>query len=140
MASVALEPTTRCAIDAVTALRLVTDDVGLGTRRPLVGPSVLRSHALSILYRDVRRGALDEETARGRLEGLATLKIRLLSDRVSRSVAWRIARDLDHDDTAVAEYLAVATLQADALVAGDERVSAAGRGRVPLVAYGDLLR
>src|SRR5688500_1518454 len=105
MASVVLEPATRCAIDAVTALRLVTDDVRLGARRPLVGPSVLRSHALSMLYRDVRRGVLDEKTAREHLEGLATLKIRLLADRVSRSVAWRIARDLDQDDTPVAEYL-----------------------------------
>mgnify|MGYP000949329364 CR=1 FL=1 len=62
MGSAGLEPSTRCAIDAVTALRLVHDDVHLGARRPLVGPSVLRSHALSMLYQDVRRGALDEKT------------------------------------------------------------------------------
>ncbi|WP_353709284.1 hypothetical protein ABRQ22_08985 [Cellulosimicrobium sp. ES-005] len=140
MDSSGVAPTSRCAIDAVTALRLVRDDVGLGARRPLVGPVVLRSHALSMLYRDVRRGVLDETTARARLEGLATLKIRLLGDRVSRATAWRIARELDADDTALTEYVAVAVLQADVLVAGDERVAAAADGRVPLVSYDDLLR
>ncbi|MFE6236040.1 hypothetical protein [Cellulosimicrobium sp. NPDC057862] len=140
MGSVVLEPSSRCAIDAVTALRLVQDDVGLGARRPLVGPTVLRSHALSMLYRDVRRGVLDEKTARARLEGIASLKIRLLGDRVSRATAWRIARELDADDTAVAEYVAVAVLQADVLVAGDQDVAAAAEGRIPLAAYDDLLR
>ncbi|MBE9926399.1 type II toxin-antitoxin system VapC family toxin [Cellulosimicrobium cellulans] len=140
MGSAGLEPSTRCAIDAVTALRLVLDDVTLGARRPLVGPAVLRSHVLSMLYQDVRRGLLDEKTARERLEGVASLRIRLLGDRVSRATAFRIARELDADDTAVAEYVAVATLQADVLVAGDEQVAAAADGRIPLVAYEDLLR
>jgi hypothetical protein len=140
MGPVALEPSTRCAIDAVTALRLVQDDVALGARRPLVGPAVLRSHALSMLYRDVRRGVLDEKTARVGLESLATLKMRLLGDRVSRATAWRIARELDADDTTVAEYVAVAVLQADVLVAGDADVAAAADGRIPLASYDDLLR
>jgi len=140
MSSPVLGPGTRWAIDAVTALRLVREDPGLGGRRPLVGPSVLRSHALSILYGDVRRGVLDEATARAHLDGVATLKVRLLGDRVSRAVAWRVARELDAPDTAVAEYVAVAMLQADVLVAGDAGVVAAAEGRVPLVAYEDLLR
>lgn len=140
MGPFALEPSTRCAIDAVTALRLVQDDVALGARRPLVGPAVLRSHALSMLYRDVRRGVLDEKTARAGLESLATLKMRLLGDRVSRATAWRIARELDTDDTTVAEYVAVAVLQADVLVAGDADVAAAADGRIPLASYDDLLR
>ena len=139
MGSVVVEPSTRCAIDAVTALRLVRDDVGLGARRPLVGPAVLRSHALSMLYRDVRHGVLDEKTARARLDGIATLKIRLLGDRVSRATAWRIARELDPDDTTVTEYVAVAVLQADVLVAGDQDVVAAADGRIPLATYDDLL-
>src|SRR5690606_42047311 len=74
------------------------------------------------------------------LDGVATLKMRLLGDRVSRAVAWRVARELDAPDTAVAEYVAVAMLQADVLVAGDAGVAAAAEGRVPLVAYEDLLR
>ncbi len=128
------------AIDAITALRIVRDDLGIGARRPLVGPSVLRSHVLSMLYREVREGLLDEKAARAQLEGIATLKIRLLGDRVSRATAWKLARQLDWDDTPLAEYLAVATLQADVLVAGDERIAAAAAGVVPLATYDDLRR
>ena len=115
---------TRYAIDAAVALRLVRAESGADEPHQLVGPSVLRSHALSILFRDVREGRLDEQTGREQLEGLAGLKIRLLGDRVSRSTAWKIARQLGWDDTATAEYLAVAVLQADALVTEDERLSA----------------
>ena len=131
---------TRYAIDAAVALRLVREGRGADERRQLVGPSVLRSHALSMLYRDVREGRLDEQTGRELLEGLAGLKIRLLGDRVSRSTAWRIAEQLDWNDTFAAEYLAVAVLQADALVTEDEQLSAAARGIVPLASYADLLR
>jgi predicted nucleic acid-binding protein len=129
---------TRFAIDAFTALRLVREDPTIGTRRRLVGPAVLRSHVLSMLYRQVRDGSLREKDARAQLEGLAALKIRLLGDRVSRATAWRIARQLDWDDTALAEYLAVATLQADVLVAGDGRICGGATGIVDLADYGDL--
>ena len=55
---------TRFAIDAVTALRLVREDPGAGAHLPLVAPAALRSHAMSILYRDADAGLLDEKTAR----------------------------------------------------------------------------
>jgi len=128
----------RFAIDALTALRIVRDDLDIASRHPLVGPAVLRSHVLSMLYREVREGSLDERTARAQLEGIARLKVRLLGDRVSRATAWKLARKLDWDDTAQAEYLAVAVLQADAFVAGDERIAAAASGIVPLASYDDL--
>jgi predicted nucleic acid-binding protein len=131
---------TRYAIDAAVALRLVRESRGADERRQLVGPSVLRSHALSMLYRDVREGRLDEQTGRELLEGLAGLKIRLLGDRVSRSTAWRIAEQLDWNDTIAAEYLAVAVLQADVLVTEDEHLSSAAHGIIPLASYADLLR
>lgn len=107
---------------------------------PLVGPAVLRSHVLSMLYREVRQGSLGEKEARAQLEGIATLKIRLLGDRVSRAMTWKLARRLDWEDTPLAEYLAVAVLQADALVAGDERIAAAASGIVDLGTYGELRR
>lgn len=131
----------RFAIDAVTALRIVRDSrdsAGSTAHSQLVGPAVLRSHVLAILYREVRAGTLDERVARAQLEAIATLKVRLLGDRVSRAAAWRIARQLDWDDTGPAEYLAVATLQADVLVAGDPRIAAAAAGIVPLAAYDEL--
>ncbi|MFD7026401.1 hypothetical protein [Promicromonospora sukumoe] len=131
---------TRFAIDAVTALRLVREDPAAGARLPLVAPAVLRSHAMSILYRDTDAGLLDEKTARALLERVATLKVRLLGDRVSRSTAWKIARQLEWEDTGPAEYLAVATLQADVLVAGDRDIASAASGLVPLATYDDLRR
>lgn len=133
-----LDSDTRFAIDATTALRIVRDDPGIGARHPLVGPGVLRSHVLSMLYREVREGVLDEQTALAQLETLASLKIRLLADRGSRATAWRLARQLDWADIGLAEYLAVAKLQADVLVAGDERLAAAAPGIVPLATYADL--
>lgn len=129
----------RFAIDAITALRIVRDDLDIGALRSLVGPVVLRSHVLSMLNSEVRAGRLDEKSARVQLDAIATLRIRLLGDRVSRRTALTLAQQLDWEDASLAEYLAVAKLQADALVAGDERIAEAAVGIVPLAEYGDLL-
>ncbi len=132
------ESGTRFGVDAITARRIIRDDPGIGVRRRLVGPASLRSHVMSMLYREVREGQLDEETARDLLDALTALKIRLLGDRVSRGVAWKLAGQLDWDDPSLAEYLAVASLQADVLVAGDERLAAAASGIIPLATYDEL--
>jgi hypothetical protein len=128
----------RYAIDAATALRLVREGSDADTRHQLVAPSVLRSHALSILYRDVRAGAITDADGRQQLEGLAGLKLRLLGDRVSRAVAWKLAAQLGWQDTPRAEYLAVASLQADALIAADDELASAAAGIVALAHYEDL--
>jgi predicted nucleic acid-binding protein len=125
---------TRYAIDSGTALRILREEIVIADEHQLVGPAVLRSHAMSALYRDVRAGALAPDDGRRMLERVATLKIRLLGDRVSRATAWRIATEEGWDDTAQAEYLAVAVLQADALVTDDPKLAAAAAGRIPLVA------
>jgi predicted nucleic acid-binding protein len=114
---------TRVAIDSATAIRLVREGVTVHEEHQLVAPNVLRSQALSSLYRDVRRGVLAEDEARALLDGVTTLRIRLLGDRVSRAVAWQIAAQLDWDDTTDAEYVAVAKLQADVLVTADEELA-----------------
>lgn len=126
---------TRYAIDAPVALRIVADDRSLDPSHALVGPSILRSHALSALYRASREGSLDGTTARARLEGMAGLKIRLLGDRVSRSTAFALAGQLEWDEIGLAEYLAVAKLQADALVTDDPVLIAAAEGIVPVAGY-----
>lgn len=105
-----------------------------------MGPAVLRSDVLSLLYREVRAGALSDKDARAQLEGLASMRIRLLGDRVSRATAWKLARRGDWDDVSRAEYVAVATLQADALVAGDPAIAAAAEGLIDLADYGELRR
>ena len=60
--------------------------------------------------------------------------MRVLGDRMSRRTAWDIARERDWATLRQAEYLAVARLQADALVSVDPELAAAADGVVPLVA------
>ena len=114
---------TRFAIDAPTAIRLVREGVTVPTTHQLVAPNLLRSQALSSLYRDARAGRLSEDEAAALLHGITTMRIRLLGDRVSRAVAWRIAKQLDWDDTTNAEYVAVAKLQADVFVTLDAELA-----------------
>jgi len=129
---------TRYAIDALTAIRLVREKTVVFEGHSLVGPKFLHSDALSILYKQVREGELTEATARVLLDGITTTKIRLLGDRVSRATAWRIATKLGMDATFRAEYVAVAQLQADALIVGDPEFAATLDGVVPLAAFDDL--
>jgi predicted nucleic acid-binding protein len=131
---------TRFAIDLPAAMRLLEEDVTVLDRHSLVGPNLLRSQALSELYRGVRSGERSPEEGRALLERLAALKIRLLGDRVSRAVAWQLADQLGWDDTTDAEYLAVAKLQADALVAFDPALRRGAEGIVPLAEFADLTR
>jgi hypothetical protein len=128
---------TRYAIDPPTLLELLAR--GVTTPHQLVAPAALRSQAMSIVYRDVRSRTMDAAAARELLEGITTTKVRLLGDRVSRATAWRLASQLGLDDTSDAEYLAVARLQADALVALDPRIAALAVGIVPVATFDDLL-
>ncbi len=129
---------TRYAIDALTAIRLVREKVELSDRHQLVAPNRLRSEALSILYRAVRRGELDEDEGRALLDGITTMRIRLLGDRVSRTVAWRVAAQLGWDDTSRAEYVAVAQLQADAFVTVDADLAREVEGLVTIAPFSAL--
>ena len=57
---------------------------------------------------------------------------------MSRSTAWKIATELGWDEIGPAEYLAVATLQADALVTDDKRLVV--QRLVPIAAYDEIFR
>ena len=107
---------TRFVIDAPTLLHLVANNVQISPGPQIVAPNLIRSQALSLLLEAVRHGDLTEDLALQHHERLTELKVRLLGDRVSRRTAWRIARDHDWETTYDAEYVAVAKLQADALV------------------------
>jgi predicted nucleic acid-binding protein len=130
---------TRFAVDAPSVIELVQRDVPVASGHQLVAPNVLRSHALSILYRDVRAGRRSESDVRGLLDAVTGVKIRLLGDRVSRAAAWRIAADLDWSDIGSAEYLAVASLQADVLVTADPELAAAAVRRVRTLPVAEFL-
>jgi predicted nucleic acid-binding protein len=123
---------TRYVIDAPTLLHLVANGVEVSPSHQLVAPNVIRSQALSLLYKAVRLGELTEAEAFARHERLTEVKMRLLGDRMSRRTAWNIARDNGWESTSDAEYLAVTKLQADALITLDPELAARAAGIVPL--------
>jgi predicted nucleic acid-binding protein len=129
---------TRYAVDAPTLLRIAQSGSGLRDGHQLVAPRSVRTDALQLLLDDVRAGALPEDDALALHERITELKIRALGDRVSRSVAWRFAREHDWLDLPAAEYLAVAHLQADVLVTADPDLARAAEGVVPMGDLGDL--
>jgi len=130
---------TRFVIDAPTLLRIAADGVPVDAAHRLVAPGAIRSRALDLLLDAVRRGELSEAVALEQHERLTGMRIRLLSDRVSRRTAWRIAREhgWSIED---AEYLAITRLQADALVTVDDAFATRALGLVPLVPLGALSR
>lgn len=130
---------TRFVIDAPTCLALLRRDERVESRHQLVAPVALKSEVLALLYAEVRAGALTDAVGRRQLDRFAELPVRLLGDRVSRARAWALARDLGWDDPGPAEYLAVAVLQADAVVTADPRLVDGARGRVPVVSPAELL-
>ena len=129
---------TRFGIDALTAIRIAREGLAVPAQHKLVAPNRLPSDAMSVLYRAVREGNETGAEARRILDGITTMGIRLLGDRVSRATAWRLAEKLGWDDTTRAEYVAVAQLQADALVTLDAALALAVDGVVPLVDFDAL--
>jgi len=129
---------TRLAIDPATFVHVVRQDRRPDPSHQLVAPSSLRTRALEVVLTEVRTGRLDDREALRLHERITEQKVRLLGDRVSRRVAWDLAREHDWKDLGIAEYLAVARLQADALVTVDERLAALAQGLVPLAPLEDL--
>lgn len=130
---------TRYVIDAAAAVELARSGAAIPAEHQLVAPSLLRSQVLDSLYRAMRRGELTSAEGRRQLDVFAGMRIRLLGDRVSRATAWKIAEQLDLDDTVDAEYLAVTRLQADALIALDPALAERARGVVTPATLADLL-
>ncbi|WP_341361109.1 hypothetical protein V5H98_08525 [Georgenia sp. M64] len=114
----------RYAIDAPTLLHLVDAGRPVHPGHQVVAPRSIHSAALELLLGEVRRGARTEKEALERHERMTELRMRLLGDRVSRRMAWQIAREHGWDGLRDAEYLAIARLQADALVTVDPDLAA----------------
>ena len=128
----------RYVIDAPTLVHLVDEHMAVHPSHQLVAPSSIRSEALELLLRDVRDGTRTEAEALACHEQMTRLKLRLLGDRVSRRTAWRIARERGWDSLRDAEYLAVATLQADAFATVDPDAGARAESLVRVVPVGAL--
>lgn len=122
----------RYAIDAPTLLHLVDARREVDGAHRLVAPNAIRTEALQLLLREVARGVRGEREALEVHERMTTRKLRLLGDRVSRATAWRIARERGWDTLRDAEYLAIARLQADALVTVDPDLASKASGVVPV--------
>lgn len=129
----------RFAVALDAALYLFRNRTQVPGQHSLLAPTLLRSQALSLLYRSVRRGEIDRNEAAAQLDHMRSLKIRLLGDRVLQKVAWDFAARFDWDDTLMAEYVALAKLQADALVTLDDELVRAVEGVVPTASSQDML-
>ncbi len=127
--------TRRYALDPVALVRLVEEGVSPGPDLQLVGPTALRSDALAILLARTRAGRTSEREALELHERMTGLRVRLLGDRVSRRRAWDLAVANGWEDLRDAEYLAVAMLQADGLVAGGPRLATRAAGIVTVVDF-----
>lgn len=123
---------TRYAIDAPTLLHIVGQQLPVSPAHQLVAPNAVRTRALTLLLQQVEHGELTEKEARELHTRLTELKIRVLGDRVSRWTSFRLARERGWSTTYDAEYLAVARLQADALVTVDPDLARLAEGIVPL--------
>ena len=122
----------RYVIDPAVLVRIALDDLPVSPGHQLVAPNSLRTAALELLLPAVREGRLSDREAGAAHERMTGVRIRLLGDRVSRSTAWRLARERGWPDLRDAEYLAVARLQADALVALEPGLMSRAAGLVPL--------
>lgn len=129
----------RYVIDAPTLLHLVDAKLRVDPGHKLVAPNSIRSEALELLLREVRAGKRTEAEALEAHERMTEIKMRLLGDRVSRRTAWKLACQHGWNSLRDAEYLAVARLQADALVTVNPNLAAIARDLVAVAAIDDLL-
>lgn len=129
----------RYVIDAPTLLHLLDNELAVDPSHQLVAPNSIRSEAIQLLLRDVRRGVRTDRAALETHERVTELRMRLLGDRASRGTAWRIAREQDWATLRDAEYLAIVRLQADALVTVDPDLAARAKDIVPMAPLEALL-
>lgn len=129
----------RYVVDAPTLLHVVDRDLCIDPSHQLVAPNSIRSEALQSLLRDVRRGERTDTAAARTHERITGLKMRLLGDRGSRGLAWQLALEHGWDTIRDAEYVAIARLQADALVTVDTSLAAKAAGIVPVAPLQALL-
>lgn len=130
---------TRFAIDSLTLVQLAEGQYRISSENQLVAPNSIRSRALDILLQRVRSGDMSEPAALELHVRMTEIKMRLLGDRVSRRTAWRIAVDNALDSIEDAEFVAVAKLQADALVTVSPKLASLATNVVRLAKLTDVI-
>lgn len=125
----------RYAVDPLTFLRLAREERAHHDSHQLVAPNSLRALALELLLGEVISDALGDREAMALHERLTEIRVRLLGDRVTRRVAWQIARERGWTTLRDAEFFAVTRVQADAFVTIDPRMAELADGVVPTAPY-----
>lgn len=120
----------RFVVDCETLLVIAAGELEVAADHRLVAPTLVRSQALSALYRAARRGEISAAEGIERVTRINSLKIRFLGDRVLQRAAWNVAERLGWEDTYAAEFVALTLLQADAFVTADEELARAVAGVV----------
>ena len=125
----------RFVVDCETLLRLASGEIEVAAGHRLLAPTLVRSQALAALYDAAQRGEITAAEGLERVSRLnsASPNVRFLGDRALQRQAWKIAQQLGWDSTYDAEYLALTTLQADALVTSNPRLVQAAAGLVETV-------
>ena len=129
---------TRFVVDVSAVLRLASVENEVQGEHKLLAPTLLRSQTLSALHEGVQRGELPADVARDRLARIGRMPIRLLGDAVLRRRAWDLADRLGWASTYTAEYVALALLQADALVTLDTELALSLQGIVATASIDEL--
>jgi predicted nucleic acid-binding protein len=131
----------RFVVDCETLLQLASGDIQVAEGHRLFAPTLVRSQALAALYDAARSGEISAAEGLERVSRLnsASLKVRFLGDRALQRQAWKIADQLGWETTYDAEYVALTTLQADALVTSNPKLARAVAGLVNTVTV-DALR
>ncbi|HET7554189.1 MAG TPA: type II toxin-antitoxin system VapC family toxin [Gaiellaceae bacterium] len=119
---------TRFVVDCDTLLRIAAGELEVAAGHQLLAPTLVRSQALSALYRAARRGDISSEQGLERVTQINSLKVRFLGDRVLQRTAWRVAAELGWETTYDAELVALTQLQADVLVTSDRQLAQAVSG------------
>ena len=125
----------RYVIDCETLLGLASGAIEVAGTHRLFAPTLVRSQALAALYGAARKGEISAAEGLERISRLnsASLKVRFLGDRALQRQAWKLAEQLGWETTYDAEYVALTTLQADALVTSNPELARAVAGLVATV-------
>ena len=125
----------RYVIDCETLLGLASGEIEASSTHRLFAPTLVRSQALAALYDAAHKGEISVDEGLERVSRLnaASLKVRFLGDRALQRQAWKIAEQLGWETTYDAEYVALTTLQADALVTSNPKLARAVAGLVKTV-------
>jgi len=121
---------TRFVVDCETLLRIAAGEIEVAPEHKLLAPTLVRSQALSALYKAARRGEISTTEGLERVTRINSLKVRFLGDKVLQRTAWKVADQLGWETTYDAEYVALTQLQADSFVTSDPHLARAVSGLV----------